>query len=131
MLLSPWTDLALTGESHATRASADPLLTTEGMPALVRAYLGDRDPRTPLASPLYAELAGLPPLFVQVGDDEVLLDDATRIARRAEAASVEVTLEVWEGMWHVFQQTAARVPEAREAVQRIAEFVKRRLAAAG
>lgn len=131
VLLSPWTDLALTGESHVTRAAADPLLTTEGMPELVRAYLGERDPRTPLASPLYADLAGLPPLFVQVGDDEVLLDDATRVARRAEAASVEVTLEIWEGMWHVFQQTAARVPEAREAVCRIGEFVKKRLAAAG
>jgi epsilon-lactone hydrolase len=129
VLLSPWTDLALSGPSHVTRAAADPLLATEGMPGFVRAYLGDRDPRTPLASPLYADLAGLPPLFVQVGDDEVLLDDATRVATRAEAASVKVTLEVWEGMWHVFQQTAARVPEAREAVLRIGAFVRERVAA--
>jgi epsilon-lactone hydrolase len=126
VLLSPWTDLAATGESYVTRADADPMLSQSGMPGLVNMYIGDRDPKTPLASPLYAELRGLPPLLVHVGDDELLLDDATRVAERARAAGVEVTLEVWDAMWHVFHQAVPHVPEAREAVEKIGAFVRAR-----
>lgn len=124
VLLSPWTDLALTGESFVTRAELDPMLGKAGMVSTARWYIGDMDPRTPLVSPLYAELRGLPPLLVHVGDHEVLLDDAVRLATRARAAGVDVTLEVWEGMWHVFHATAPRVPEAQRAVERIGEFLR-------
>jgi acetyl esterase/lipase len=127
VLLSPWTDLATTGESHKTRADADPMLGTAGMPQTVRHYIGDMDPKTPLASPLYAELRGLPPIMIHVGNDEILLDDSTQFTERARAAGVDVNLEVWEGMWHVFPSLAGAVPEAREAIEKIGQFVKRRL----
>jgi len=125
-LLSPWTDLAMTGASLTTRAEADPMVSVATMPSLAGMYLGDRDPRTPLASPLYADLHGLPPLLIQVGDDEVLLDDSTRIAERARAFGVDVTLEVWEGMWHVFQQATPIVPEATQAVAKAGAFMRTR-----
>lgn len=127
VLLSPWTDLALTGESLVTRAELDPVLGKASMLGMTRWYIGDMDPRTPLASPLYAEMRGLPPLLVHVGDHEVLLDDAVRVATRARAAGVDVTLEVWDEMWHVFHATAPRVPEARQAVEKVGEFLRARL----
>lgn len=126
VLLSPWTDLAITGESYTSRAEFDPMLSKAGMPQTVAFYLGDRDPKTPLASPLYADLHGLPPLHIHVGEDEVLLDDSTRLAERARAAGVDVSLEVWEGMWHVFPTSAAQLPEGAQAIEKIGAFVKQR-----
>jgi epsilon-lactone hydrolase len=90
---------------------------------VIKAYLGEADPRAPLASPLYADLYNLPPLLIQVGTDELLLDDATRLAARARAAGVEVTLEVWDGMFHTWQSWGSILPEAGRAMARIGEFV--------
>jgi acetyl esterase/lipase len=90
---------------------------------MARIYLGDADPRQPTASPLYADMKGLPPLLIQVGDLETLLDDATRTAANAKAAGVDVTLEVWPEMVHVWHLFAPMVPEGREAIARIGQFM--------
>ena len=91
---------------------------------MTKAYLGDTDPRHPLASPVYADLTGLPPLLIQVGTAEVLLDDATRLAQKAESAGVAVVLEPWEGMIHMWHSFAAMLPEGQQAIDRIGEFVQ-------
>jgi monoterpene epsilon-lactone hydrolase len=127
VLFSPWTDLAATGESMVTRAEVDPMLSGASLTDSIRWYIGERDPRTAQISPLYADLRGLPPLFIQVGDNEVLLDDSTRLAERARAAGVEVDLDIWEGMWHVFQMSAAQVPESRQALDKVGALVRARL----
>jgi monoterpene epsilon-lactone hydrolase len=122
--LSPWTDLALTGPSIGARGEEDPIFSPEGDGrALVRQYLGDSDPRAPLASPLYADLHGLPPLIVHVGDVEIILDDSTRLAERARAAGVDVTLKVWDGLWHVFQ-LVPWIPESRQSIEEIGDFIR-------
>lgn len=127
--LSPWVDLALTGDSMRTKAGDDPIVSREMLRGWAKLYLGDHDPRTPLASPLYADLDGLPPLLIQVGASEVLLDDATRLAERASKAGVETTLEVWPEMIHVWHTFAAILPEGHEAIARIGEFVRTQLGA--
>ena len=121
--LSPWTDLSLSGESIAGNAKSGVALTAEMLRTFAVHYLGEGDPCSPLASPLYADPSGLPPLLVQVGSHEILLDDARRLAERAQAAGVEVVLDVWEEMVHVWQAYAVFLPEAREAIARIGEFV--------
>lgn len=126
--LSPWTDLAGTGKSLATKAELDPLVHRQGIEIMAKAYLGNADARTPLASPLYAKLNGLPPLLVQVGTSEVLLDDATRLAERAKAAGVDVVLETWDDMIHVWQYFAGMLPEGQQAIERIGEFIRTRTA---
>ena len=126
--LSPWTDMEGIGESATTRKAADPMIDPEGGLAQARLYLGDADPRTPLASPIYADLSGLPPMLIHVGDAEVLLDDSTRLAERAKAAGVDVTLEVWDHMIHVWQFFAAILPEGQQAIDRIGAFVRKRTA---
>jgi monoterpene epsilon-lactone hydrolase len=126
VLLSPATDLTCSGDSYASRAESDPLFTREQVVTLVANYLASADPASPLASPMYADLAGLPPLLVHVGSDEVLLDDSTRLAERATAAGVNVDLKVWDGMWHEFQRFAGRgVVEAQESIDLIGAFVKK------
>lgn len=127
VLLSPWLDLEGTGESATTRAAEDPMIELSSLRDMAKRYLAGADPRTPLASPLYADLSGLPPLLIQVGTAEILLDDATRLAERAQAAGVEVELEAWEDMIHVWQALAPLVPEASEAVQRIGDWLGKRL----
>lgn len=122
-MLSPWVDLEGKGESMTTRAKVDPMITPQSVIAFGRLYGGRDNLRAPLASPLHADLHGLPPLLIHVGTAEVLLDDAVRIAERAEAAGVEVTLEVYEGMIHVFQFFATIVDEGRESIQRIGSFL--------
>ena len=97
-----------------------------GLRDMAKHYLAGADPRMPLAAPLYAELSGLPPLLIQVGTAEILLDDSTRLAARAEAAGVEVELEAWEEMIHVWQALAPLVPEATEAVRRIGDWLAKR-----
>jgi monoterpene epsilon-lactone hydrolase len=123
VLISPWLDLALTGASIQTKVSSDPILSIEGSKMYARWYAGDQDLTDPLISPLYAGLNGLPPLLVQVSTDEILLDDAVRLAERARQAGVEVTLEKYEGVFHVFQ-IVPFLPESREAVLNIAAFVQ-------
>ena len=122
---SGWTDLAHTGDSFVTKAEADPLIDKEMLEGMAAAYLGDRSRSTPLASPYYADLRGLPPLLVQVGTAEVLLDDSLRLTDRAKEAGVDVTLEVWDDMPHVWQAFATFLPEARHALESCGEFVKK------
>jgi acetyl esterase/lipase len=128
VLMSPWTDLAATGASYVTRADADPIHARPMILALAKGYLGDNgEPRHPLASPLYADLAGLPPLLIQVGDRETVLDDSTLFAEKARAAGVDVELQVWDGMIHVFQMFGAELAEARRAINAIAGFLRQHL----
>lgn len=128
--LSPWTDLACTGESLQSRAQFDPMLSPESVRAITERYVGDSDPRDPLISPIYGDLHGLVPMLVQVGHDEVLLDDAQRLASRLQTAGGDVTLKVWDGMWHVFQIFAAVMPEGQQAVDEIGTFVRGKVAVA-
>jgi monoterpene epsilon-lactone hydrolase len=123
--LSPWVDLEGLGESMTTKAEADPMVQRDSLLETAKAYLGDAHPRTPLAAPLYADLWGLPPLLIHVGSAEVLLDDSTRLAERAKAAGVDVVLEAWDDMIHVWQFCAAILPEGQQAIDRIGEFVQK------
>ena len=123
--LSPWTDLEGTGDSAKPGAVDDPMVQLEGLVTMGRHYLGGADPRDPLAAPLYADYTGLPPLLIQVGTREILLDDATRVAERAKQCSVDVTLEPWEGLIHVWHAFGPTVPESQEAVARIGEFIRK------
>lgn len=125
--VSPWTDLTMSGASLETKRDEDPLVRFSILELMADAYLGDGDRRSPTASPLFADLAGLPPLLVQVGGAEILLDDATRFAERARAAGVDVTLEVWDDMIHVWPVFADMLPEGREAIARIGAYVDQRL----
>jgi monoterpene epsilon-lactone hydrolase len=120
--LSPMTDLAGTGESLSR--GRDALLTVESAMSMAKAYVGDQDPRSPLISPQYGDLTGLPRLLVQVGADEILLSDSLRLAEHAKAAGVDVDLAVWPGMWHVWHTLAPYLPEARQAVDAIGVFVR-------
>jgi acetyl esterase/lipase len=128
-LLSPWTDLAGTGETMVTKAEEDPWLDPTQMPAASRAYLGDADPMDPLASPLFADLSGLPPMLVQVGTAEIVLDDSRRLAAAAREAGTEVVLDEWEDQIHVFQVFAPYIPQARPAIHQIGLFIRQRLGA--
>jgi monoterpene epsilon-lactone hydrolase len=128
VLMSPWTDLAATGTSYVTRAEADPIHQRPMILALAKNYLGGQgDPCDPLVSPLYANLRGLPPLLIQVGDRETVLDDSVMFADLARAAGVDVHLEVWDGMIHVFQMFGAELSEAHRAIASIAQFLNRHL----
>ena len=124
-LLSPWVDLEGIGESMTTKDSLDPMVHKDGLVAMAKAYLGGKDPRTPLAAPLYADLAGLPPLLIQVGTSETLLDDASRLAERARKAGVNVTYEPWQNMIHVFQVFAPMLDEGQQAIEKIGAFVRK------
>jgi acetyl esterase/lipase len=121
--LSPWTDLEMTGESYKTRAAIDPMISEAGGRAMAALYLAGADPRSPSASPIHGDLAGLPPMLIQVGTAETLYDDAVRLHERAKAAGVDATLEPWEEMIHVWQMFPM-LPEAHRAVQRIGEFLR-------
>lgn len=130
-LLSPWLDLAAEGESIETRAEHDPWFKPKDMPKVVAHYCDTDTIRNPLVSPVYADVRGLPPILVQVGDHEILLSDATRIADKIKEASGEVTLQIWEDMWHVFQYFVGRMPESMRAIRDIATFFQRHLGRAG
>ena len=122
--LSPWIDLEALGDSMKSKASVDPMVQKEGLLEMAAHYLNGQDARSPLAAPLYADLAGLPPLLVQVGTAETLLDDSTRLAERARKAGVKVTLEPWNDMIHVFQVFAPMLDEGQQAIDKIGEFVR-------
>ena len=128
-VMSPWTDLALTGESMACRAACDPLLTRDALAEAARLYLGDHDRRDPRASPLYADPARLPPVLLHVGEDEVLLDDSLRYAARVKDAGGSAEAHVWQGMVHVFPSNLAMLHAAREALDGIATFLSEHLMA--
>jgi len=131
LLFSPWTDLAGTGASVQSNRERDPMLVAERLREGGEIYLNGADPVNPLASPLYGDLAGLPPLLIQVGDGEILLDDSTRLAQRAREAGVQVDLKIWKEMPHVWQISQNFLPEARVALDEAAGFAKRHIGAAG
>jgi epsilon-lactone hydrolase len=125
--LSPWVDMEGTAASLATNAATDPVVQKDGLLAMARLYLGAADARDPRASPIHADLSGLPPMLVQVGKAETLLDDSVRLAERARAAGVDVTLDPWDDMIHVWQ-AFSMLPEAHRAVDKIGAFLRERLA---
>jgi monoterpene epsilon-lactone hydrolase len=123
VLFSPWTDLAATGDSLRRNDKSDAMFRGHRVAENARLYLGDTPPTHPLASPLYADLKGLPPLFIQASDSEILLDDSARLADRAEAAGVDVRLSVWHKLPHVWQYFAPFLPEGRAALAQAAAFI--------
>ena len=123
--ISPWVDMEGLGESMETRAAADPMVGKENLMVSARTYLGGSNPRAPLAAPLYADLRGLPPMLIQVGDAEVLLDDSTRLAGIAREAGVEVEMDVWDDMIHVWHLFAPILPEGKQAISQAGEFIKK------
>ena len=123
VLFSPYADLTLTGDSMKTKAGVDPSFTAEAIARRAADYVGGADPADPLISPVFADLRGLPPLLIQVGTHELLLDDAVRLAARAAAADVPVTLEVTPGVPHLFQAFAAMLDEGDAALVRVTEFL--------
>jgi len=125
--LSPWVDLEGTGDSMQANADADLMIGADGLKMMADLFLNGLPARDPLAAPLYADLSGLCPIYIQVGGDETLLDDATRLASAAAAAGVEVRLDSFPEMQHVFQFGAGNVPEADDAIERIAAWLRPRL----
>jgi acetyl esterase/lipase len=125
--LSPWVDLAQTGASYTTKAAEDPSVTKAYLDRYANIYLNGADPRAPLASPLYADLQELPPLLIQVGTAEVLLDDAVQLAAKAQEAGVKVELDEWQGMVHVWHNNGPALPESQEAIARIGAFIRQYL----
>jgi epsilon-lactone hydrolase len=124
ILMSPWSDLAGTGDSMKTKADVDPVITAEAVRVRARDYLGGSDACDPAVSPVYGSLAGLPPLLIQAGSHEVLLDDAIRLAARAAHDDVAVTLDVVPGVPHVFQAFAALLDEGEAALTRAGAFLR-------
>jgi epsilon-lactone hydrolase len=128
VLMSPWADLTLSGESISGKSAVDPALSPEGLRRRAVDYVPAGDRRAELVSPIFADLTGLAPLLIQVGSHEILLDDATRLAARAAAADVAVTLEVTPGVPHVFQGFAAMLDEGDAALTSAGEFLHAHLA---
>jgi acetyl esterase/lipase len=122
-LLSPWVDLTLSGPSIVSHAAIDPMTTQAGLAWAAGLYLADMDPANPLASPLFAEMSGLPPMVIHAGSREILLSDALRLADRVAIGGGEVRLRVWKSMSHVFQ-ASADLPEAQEALEDVGRFIR-------
>jgi monoterpene epsilon-lactone hydrolase len=129
-VFSPWTDLAAAGDSVRTNADRCAMFSGDDIAPTAGYYLGDTDPRNPLASPLYADLDGLPPLLIHVGADEVLLDDSTRLAERARAAGVAVELKIWPVVPHAWQLAPHLIPEGRQSLREAGEFLRAQVARA-
>ena len=121
--ISPWVDMEATGESYTSNAEADPSVSRPRVLQLAETYLDGKNPKAPLASPIHADLADLPPLLIHEGGIEVLLDDSNMLKAIAEAAGVPVEMETWDHMPHVWHHYAPILPEAREAIRNIGEFV--------
>ena len=126
--ISPWVDLEGVGSSMITRSAQDPMVQKAGLTWMADMYLAGKDARTPLAAPLHADLAGLPPILVQVGTAETLLDDATRIAERLHTAGCDVKLAIWPNMLHVFPLFAPILSEGRDGCLEIGQFIRARMA---
>lgn len=125
LAISPWVDMEVSGSSYDANRERDAFFHRELVQGLVDTFLGpDGDPRDPLANPLYGKLAGFGPIYIQVGGDEVLVDDARLLASHARAAGVDVRLDVFPDMQHTFQMAAGRAPEADDAIHRLAEWVR-------
>lgn len=128
-LLCPWTDMTCSSPSYHNNADIDPIISDRLVRGIIADYLGDADPRDPLASPNFADLSGLPPLLIQVGSAEMLLDDSRQLADAARKAGVDVTLDIWPGMVHVWQAFYPMLREGGEAIDKIGAYLKERLPA--
>jgi monoterpene epsilon-lactone hydrolase len=127
MLLSPWVDMEVTGESMVSNSGKDALFNKPWVEQMASMFLAGASPRDPLANPLYADLAGLGPIYIQVGEHELLLDDGRRLAQHAEQAGVDTRLDVFPEQQHTFQMMAGRAPEADDAICRLADWVEPKL----
>jgi acetyl esterase/lipase len=123
-LMSPWLDLDGQGESHSTRDKIDPWFRTEHLPAIAAMFVDKSETRNPLVSPVYADAAGLPPTFIQVGDHEILLSDSIRMADHIEMAGGRAEIAIWPQMWHVFQFFVGQMPESMRAISDIGRFLR-------
>jgi epsilon-lactone hydrolase len=124
--LSPWVDLTSSGESYRKNNEVDPYLTLPGVKDAARMYAGKENPLDhPLISPVFADLTGLPPLYIQAGNHEILQSDAELLAHQARKAGVKVSLKVWDGMWHVWQISGPRLPEAKKAISEMGDYIKK------
>lgn len=121
--MSPWADLMCTGESHITNAETDVVLTTDVLKEWALAYTVESNLKNPLVSPVYADFHGFPPLFIQVDSGEVLVDDARMLEEKAKTDGVDVTLKVWDGMWHAWHALGGLIPESKKAFEEIGQFV--------
>ncbi len=127
MPLSPWYDMEATGATYETNAKVDRLVTRELSLGMCQTFLGEGSPKDPLANVLYADFKGYPPMYIQVGGHEALLDDSLRVAARAQTAGVDCRCEVFPEMQHVFQFMAGKAPEADDAIRKLAAWVKPKL----
>lgn len=128
VLMSPFLDVTASGESATTRADQDPWFQVTDMGVVARYYCPDESKwRDPLVSPVFANVSGLPPMLVHVGDDEILLSDSTRLVEKLEAAGIDVEFEIFPHMWHVFQMFVGKMPEGKKAVAKIGEYIRRQL----
>jgi len=123
VLLSPLLDLSAQGDSMLTRVGQDPWFSPDVVLQVARHYRGDADPMNPLVSPVFADASGLPPTLIQVGNDEILLSDSERFAENMRASGGQVDIDVWPGMWHVWQMFIGLMPESRRAVERLGRFI--------
>ncbi|MFL6557158.1 MAG: alpha/beta hydrolase [Bacillus sp. (in: firmicutes)] len=123
--LSPWVDLTSSGESYQKNGELDPYLSVRAVKEAVRIYAGTESLDHPLISPVFADLTGLPPIMIQSGSHEILQSDALTLADKAKASGVNVSLKVWDGMWHVWQISGDFLPEARRATREIGQFIRR------
>ncbi len=128
MLMSPWTDLAATGASLQSKASVDLMVDTDAIAQFAALYLDGADAQDPLASPLFGDLTGLAPMYIQVGGHETLLDDSIRLAASAAHAGVDVRLDVFPEMQHVFQSALGQLPEADDGIARAGTWLQSMLA---
>jgi epsilon-lactone hydrolase len=124
--MSPWTDLTLKGQSYITQAETEVMLKTDVLREWALCYTDEANLGNPLISPVYADFHGFPPLLIQVGSEEILLDDARLLAEKAKADGVDVTLKVWDGLWHVWHALGNLIPESRQAFEEIGGFIRAR-----
>jgi acetyl esterase/lipase len=124
VLLSPWTDLTVSSPSHRSNRKYDPVVSAEGLRESALWYAGERDPADPILSPLFADLSGLPPMLIHVGSDEALLDDSRVLADRGREAGVDITLKIYDGLWHVFHHSGIEIPESRQAIDEIGSYLR-------
>jgi monoterpene epsilon-lactone hydrolase len=129
VLMAPWTDLTCSSPSYQQLRALDQIIAQERLVEAGLWYAGRRDPRDPMASPLFAELTGLPPMLIHAGGDEVMVDDSRRFVERAQAAGVAVEYKEWPGLWHVFHSASPEVPEAAQAMDEIGRFVAKQFGA--
>lgn len=124
LCMSPWADLTLKGASHTTKSKAEVILKTDVLREWSLCYTHETNLSNPLVSPAFGDYHGFPPIFIQVGGDEILLDDSFMVAEKARSAGVDVTLNVWDGMWHVWQALGNMIPENKKTFEEISQFVK-------